>query len=307
MIYRFILGYRTLHMRQPSNKEVQQRPDEDWAQGRLDWAYFVCKCGPAAHGTLSEYAVGQIWAGDADVDDMPTAPGRKLRKKDGWRRAIPACAFRDDTDCAAIEKGDTTVIQEKLHLDLLRVSKLVHAEARDALFATNIFAFSQRLALAECTIPHEQFGHAHLARIRNVILCVQPLKIDMCVLNGFLRDINDGIGIDNLTGLRKLQIVVKCDTKNVDETRYDWTEMWRVTGLLSFAKIDKLEVAVDVRSAYDRKNSTQRDRADKYARMLEGRIARPWDVVKQEVEALWMAYEEKARDAEAWVDGVRFL
>jgi hypothetical protein len=280
-------------------------------QGRLDWAYFVCKCGSAAHATRSEYAVGQIWAGDAnldaDVDDNQTALGRKPGQKDGWRRAIPACAFKGDSDCAAIEKGDIITIQEKLHLEILRVSKQVHAEARDALFATNILAFSQRLALAEFTIPHEQFGHAHLARIRNVILCVQPLKIDMSVLNGFLRDINDGIGIDNLMGLRKLQIVVKCDLKNVDETRYNWTEMWRVTGLLSFAKIDKLEVAVDVRSAYDGKNSTQRDRADKYARMLEGRIARPWDVVKEEVEALWVAYDEKTRDAEVWVDGLRFL
>ncbi|KAJ0425015.1 hypothetical protein BJY00DRAFT_227079 [Aspergillus carlsbadensis] len=224
MIYRFAIGYRTLHVRRPNEREIYRRPHSEWEEGKLDWAYFVCRCGPPAHATRSEYAVGQIWAGDIDDNatvDVMTGPGRRPGKKEAWRRALPACGFKEDTTCAAIEKGDTSLVQEKLHLALLRVSKQVHAEARDAFFSTAVFAFTQWIAVAEFTVPHGQFTKRHMARIRNLTLAIQPLTIDMRGLNGCLRDMNDGIGIDNLAGLRRLQVVVQCDTKNVDEERYD--------------------------------------------------------------------------------------
>ncbi|KAL3485997.1 hypothetical protein BJX62DRAFT_216108 [Aspergillus germanicus] len=61
-IYRFAIGYRTLHVR--STNEID-RPYRNVSRF-LHWKYFVCKCDVATHPTLSEYAVGRNWAGDVD-------------------------------------------------------------------------------------------------------------------------------------------------------------------------------------------------------------------------------------------------
>jgi hypothetical protein len=226
------------------------------------------------------YAIGQIWAGDVidETISTSTASGMKTNgQKNGWRHAIPACAFPENSKCAAIELGDTTIVQAKLHLDILRVSKAVHAETRDVLFKTNIFALSHHLALVPFLMPHSDFDRGHLGRIRNVSLCVRPLKLDMLGMNWSLRHIDNdhGRGVDNLAGLRRLQIVIQCDAEYIDLPGYDYTDMWRVSGLLSFARMEKLVVAVDASLAHDGKDSKQRDRAENYARMLEERIARP--------------------------------
>jgi hypothetical protein len=183
-------------------------------------------------------------------------------QKNGWRHAIPVCAFAEDSECAAIELGDTTIVQAKLQLDILRVSKEVHAETRDVLFANNIFAFPHHLALVPFTMPHSDFERGHLARIRNVSLCIRPLKLDMLGMNWSLHqmDNDNGRDIDNLAGLRRLQIVIQCDAEYIDLPGYDYTDMWRVTGLLSFARMEKFEVAVDGSRAHDGKDSKQRER-----------------------------------------------
>jgi hypothetical protein len=131
----------------------------------------------------------------------------------------------------------------------------------------------------------------------------------MLGMNWSLRHIDNdhGRGVDNLAGLRRLQIVIQCDAEYIDLPGYDYTDMWRVTGLLSFARIGKLVVAVDASLAHDGKDSKQRDRAENHARMLEERIARPWDVVKQELEGLWVEYDRRPRNGRVWVDAPLYL
>jgi hypothetical protein len=153
MIYRFVLGYQTIHVRLPNDRPEQPRPYEEWTDKGRVWKYSICRCKPPAHPTRSEYAIGQIGAGDVVDETTSTASGTN-RQKNGWRHAIPACAFAEDSECAAIELGDTTIVQAKLHLDILRVSKDVHAETRDVLFATNILRFCTTLpsCLSSCLI-----------------------------------------------------------------------------------------------------------------------------------------------------------
>ncbi|KAJ0425678.1 hypothetical protein BJY00DRAFT_307826 [Aspergillus carlsbadensis] len=47
MIYHFVMGYRTIHVRRPDDGEIYQRPYREWMHGwmdgRLDWGYFVCR------------------------------------------------------------------------------------------------------------------------------------------------------------------------------------------------------------------------------------------------------------------------
>ncbi|KAJ0425016.1 hypothetical protein BJY00DRAFT_308900 [Aspergillus carlsbadensis] len=280
-IYRFAIGYRTLHVRWTD--EIDRPYQARYIPRIHRWKYFVCKCGGATHPTRSEYAVGAIWAGDGGDGDGDNGPA--------WRRAIPVCGFCDSEHCDAKASGGNILRQKLDGIGLLRVNKQVHAEAHEMLYSTNIFAFVRKAAfhdfLTPGTVSSSRLFESQLRLLRNICIYIQPVSREMGEWNDWIKSVPDAL--DNLRGLRKLQIVVGYDFA---EGIGDWAELWRVHWVLSFARLRVPEVNVDISLCHWRTESERRE-GEEHARFLERKLHTPWDDLEEELRELREVYLER--------------
>ncbi|KAL2870574.1 uncharacterized protein BJX67DRAFT_242535 [Aspergillus lucknowensis] len=315
MIYRFAFGYRVLHI----TFHREEHP-EYYRVYRNYWRYAVCKCDVATHPTLSEFAVGEIWAGDADVEDTQGCTR--------WRHTIPACHFEESNHrwLKGARPHDWTKIaqipREKVHLSLLRANRQVYAEARDIPYTLNIYAFEDARALKRLVSVETGLSKTQLGLIRNMVIRVEPKSERMHDWNRWLAGSRDGQPerLDALTGLQRLQVVVSLPRATHDVRREPghWTDLWLVYGLLVLAKLGVREVSVDTslcrvrrrtwptsedEEAFRARDEVVRREAEGYARMLEGRIRGPWDEgVERQMRAMEAQYLEAFKGA-FWMNG----
>ncbi|KAL2831718.1 hypothetical protein BDW59DRAFT_157683 [Aspergillus cavernicola] len=287
LIYRFALGYRTIHV------EYFRKVHPEYYQVHWHyWKYFVCKCDVATSAPRSEYAVGEIWAGENEPDNFK---GGKNAKAAEWRHTVPACEFKDfdhrDVSIKMWRPRDQTIKErEKLHLNLLRANKQVYSEAKDIPYVLNIFAFQDVKAFKRFISNETGLLATQLGLIRNIVIHIQPQTTETARWNRWL--VEEPGALDALKGLRKLQIVVENpNPRRVDLNTMveDWTELCLVYGFLVFAKLGIREVSVDV-SLCQAERKIWRNLGEKelaiaregekdavaYARMLEAKLLRPW-------------------------------
>ncbi|KAL3460899.1 hypothetical protein BJX64DRAFT_289838 [Aspergillus heterothallicus] len=285
LIYRFVFGYRTIHIRYTSQEDRMYRTGDPVAC----WRYFVCKCDVAAHPDRSEYAMGQIWAGDASDEESMT-PAERRR---AWRTAIPVCEFDDDKHRAcgfsnSGRGGQRLRLREKLHLSLLRTCSLVYNEAKHIPYTENIFAFVSVHALYDfltgsSAVPGlATMAPAQLASIRNLCIYIQP---GGTVMKEWNRTLDKNLYlVDVLKGVRRLQFVVAPQSKidkgfrhpwEVDADDY-WTDIELVGGLLwAFASMSITEIVVDVSLCETKGDEELEEKARLYAKVFESLLLGP--------------------------------
>ncbi|KAL2825250.1 hypothetical protein BJY01DRAFT_160279 [Aspergillus pseudoustus] len=275
LIYRFVFGYRTIHVRQVHRRR---------------WRYTICKC-PHVESSGSEYTMGRIWAGD----------------RMGWRHARPLCDFDDSkhsddrarspsfggsgNNNSSISKNNQQWPgEEKLHLSLLQTCKQIYSEASAIPYSDNIYTFVLARAFEGFLEQrHRGLSMAQLAHIRNVCIFVQPRGYMMEGWNLLLGD--EPACLDALTGLRRLQLAVGPQSRIV-HLRLPlghWMELRLVYGLLVFGKLGISDISVDV-GLCDRDGEDDEEKVQGYAEMLEGTLRGPWKGVEKELKQLRSSY-----------------